>query len=88
MVRLGVAFADGDEAQRKESLELFERAASMGDSSGMRNLAYCYAVGLNCDKDKAKGAELYEKAAEMGNPRAMCNIGVMCDYGNGVEKDP
>ncbi|MBR6204499.1 MAG: sel1 repeat family protein [Candidatus Methanomethylophilaceae archaeon] len=69
-------------------MELFERAAGMGDSSGMRNLAYCYAIGLNCDKDKARGAQLYEKAAEMGNPRAMCNIGVMCDYGNGVEKDP
>jgi len=88
MVRLGVAFADGDEAQRKESLELFEKAADLGDSSGMRNLAYCYAIGLNCEKDKAKGAELYEKAAEMGNVRAMCNIGVMYDYGNGVDENP
>lgn len=88
MVRLGVAFADGDEAQRKESLELFVKAASLGDSSGMRNLAYCYAIGLNCEKDKAKGAEMYERAAEMGNARAMCNIGVMYDYGNGVETSP
>ncbi len=88
MVRLGVAFADGDESQRKESLELFEKAAGLGDSSGMRNLAYCYAIGLNCEKDKAKGADLYEKAAGMGNATAMCNIGVMYDYGNGVEEDP
>ncbi len=88
MVRLGVAFADGSDDQRKESLELFRKAADLGDSSGFRNLAYCYAIGLNCEKDKAKGAELYEKAADMGNAKAMCNIGVMYDYGNGVDKDP
>ena len=88
MVRLGVAFADGDEDQKKESVELFRKAADLGDSSGVRNLAYCYAIGLNCEKDKAKGAELYEKAAGMGNAKAMCNIGVMYDYGNGVDEDP
>ncbi len=87
MVRLGVALTDGDECQREESIELFRKAADAGDSSGMRNLAYCYAIGLNCERDKAKGASLYERAAEMGNAAAMCNIGVMYDYGNGVEKD-
>ncbi|MBR4504061.1 MAG: sel1 repeat family protein [Candidatus Methanomethylophilaceae archaeon] len=88
MVLLGDVYADGDEAQRKESICLFRSAAEAGDPSGMRNLAYCHAVGLNCEKDKAAAAELYEKSAEMGNPRAMCNIGVMYDYGNGVDEDP
>ena len=87
MVRLGLAFADGDDGQRKESFERLRKAAESGDPSGMRNLAYCYAIGLNCEKDKAKGADLYRKAAEMGNAVAMCNLGVMLSYGNGVEKD-
>ena len=88
MVLLGTVYAGGSEAQRAESIRLFRSAAEAGDSSGMRNLAYCFAVGLNCEKDKAHAAALYEKAAEMGNPRAMCNIGVMYDYGNGVAEDP
>ncbi len=88
MVLLGDVFADGDEAQRKESIGLFRAASEAGNSSGTRNLAYCHAVGLNCAKDKAIAAGLFEKAAEMGNPRAMCNIGVMYDYGNGVDQSP
>ena len=87
MVLLGTVLSDGTEDERNRSIALFKEAAELGNNSGMRNLAYCYAIGLNVEKDKRKGAELYTKAAEMGNARAACNIGVMLDYGNGVERN-
>ena len=87
MVLLGAILADGDDGERRESVELFRKAHELGNDSGTRNLAYCYAIGLNVERDKTKGAELYTQAAEAGNPRAMCNIGVMYDHGNGVEQD-
>ena len=87
MVLLGTVLADGTDEEKRRSIDLFREAAELGNSSGMRNLAYCYAIGLNVEKDKRKGAELYTKAAEMGNARAACNIGVMLDYGNGVEQN-
>ena len=87
MVLLGLVFADGNEDERKESIELFRKARESGNDSGIRNLAYCYAIGLNIEKDKETGAKLYIEAAEAGNARAMCNIGVMYDHGNGVEQD-
>ena len=87
MVLLGTVLSNGTEDERARSIALFREAAELGNSSGMRNLAYCYAIGLNVEKNKKKGAELYTKAAEMGNARAACNIGVMLDYGNGVEQN-
>lgn len=87
MVLLGTLLADGTEEERSRSVSLFRQAGELGDNSGIRNLAYCYAIGLNVGKDKTEGARLYTKAAEMGNVRAACNIGVMFDYGNGVEQN-
>lgn len=86
MVLLGDILADGDDSAR--ALDLFLKAADMGDSSGMRNAGYCYAVGKGCERDKIIGAMWYTRAAEAGNAAACCNIGVMYDYGNGVEKSP
>ncbi len=87
MVCLGMALLGGTDDEKKESVELFRRAADGGNASGMRNLAYCYAVGVNVEKDKTKGAELYRKAMDMGSWAAATNLGVMYDYGNGVPQD-
>lgn len=87
-VLLGYVYSQGSDEERRESVKLFRKAAALGNSSGMRNLGYCYAVGINTEKDKAEGARWYRMAAEAGNARAMCNLGVMYDFGNGVEKDP
>lgn len=87
MVLLGLIYSNGNETEREESIELFHKAAKLGDNSGMRNMGYCYALGINVEKNKEKGAEWYTRAAEAGNAKAMCNIGVMYSYGNGVPVD-
>lgn len=56
IVLLGDVYSQGDETERKESIKLFRKAAALGDSSGMRNLGYCYAVGINVERDKEEGA--------------------------------
>jgi len=87
MVCLGVMYTDGDENEREKAEGLFRRAAEMGDHSGMRNLAYIYAIGINVDMNKQLAAEWYERSARLGNPKAQCNLGVMYEFGNGVPQD-
>ena len=88
MVLLGDILIDGTDEERKEALELFEKAYRAGDSMGSRNLGYCYAIGLGVGTDKAKAAEWYRISGEAGNAKAMCNLGVLYLYGHGVEQDP
>lgn len=88
MVLLGDMLIDGTDEEKKEALELFEKAYRAGDNMGSRNLGYCYAIGLGTEADKAKAAEWYRISGEAGNAKAMCNLGVLYMYGHGVEKDP
>ena len=88
MVLLGDILIDGSDDERKEALELFEKAHKAGDNMGSRNLGYCYAIGLGVDADKSKAAEWYRISGDAGNAKAMCNLGVLYMYGHGVEKDP
>ena len=44
MVLLGTVLSNGTEEEKKRSLSLFKEAAELGNSSGMRNLAYCYCL--------------------------------------------
>lgn len=87
MVMLGNIYIDGSEEEKTRSLDLFIKAAELGNDSAMRNVAYSYALGLGCEKDKVKAAEWYEKAARAGNAKAQCNLGVLYAYGHGVPKD-
>ena len=87
MVLLGDILIDGDDAQKKEAILLFKRAARKGDSMGSRNVGYCYAIGIGVRQDKRLAAKWYTRSAEAGNARAQCNMGVLCEYGHGVRKD-
>lgn len=87
MVLLGNELSKGEDEDKKRALELFLNASDMGDSSGMRNAGYCYALGIGCEKDKSEAVRWYRMSAERGNAKAQCNLGVMYAYGNGVDKD-
>lgn len=83
-VHLAMMLIDGTDDERRTALRLLEKADAAGNSSGTRNLGYCYAVGIGVEKDKEKAAQLYIRAAEAGNAKAMCNIGVLYEYGHGI----
>lgn len=87
MVLLGVLLCDGSDEDKTEATVLFRQAGDAGNSSGLRNLGYCYAVGLGVPKDKEAAAICYQQAMEMGNAAAACNLGVLYDYGHGVPQD-
>ena len=87
MVLLGNQLSNGDYEDKRKALGWFLEAAETGDSSGMRNAGYCYALGIGCEKDKGEAVRWYRMSAERGNAKAQCNLGVMYAYGNGVEKD-
>jgi len=87
MVLLGTLYMNGNPDERDESIALFRKAADMGNSSAMRNMGYCYAVGMNVRKDKTAAVLCYRQAMDAGNAAAACNLGVMYDYGNGTEQN-
>jgi len=84
MVTLGNLILEGPPGDRHLALDMYMAAAELGDSSGMRNMGYCYALGLGCEKDKSIATEWYSRSATAGNARAQCNLGVMYEFGNGV----
>jgi len=87
MVLLGCIRAEGTEGGKHQALEWFTEAANLGDSSGMRNAGYCFALGIGCEQEKSEAVRWYRMAAEAGNAKAQCNLGVMFEFGNGVKKD-
>ena len=69
------------------ALEWWEKAADLGNSFVMCDIAYVYEEGNGVEQDFGKAMEWYEKAADLGNADAMNNIGWMYGNGNGVEQD-
>jgi TPR repeat protein len=87
MINLGVILAKGDQGGKEKAASLFRYAAEAGDSVGMRNTGYIYALGIGVAEDKKLAAEWYERSALKGNARAQCNLGVLYEFGKGVPKD-
>ncbi|CAB4413984.1 unnamed protein product [Rhizophagus irregularis] len=67
---------------RKKAFELSQKAADLGNSAGICNLAYCYMYGIGTDIDKKKAFELFQKAAELGNASGISDLGYC--YFNGI----
>ncbi|MDY0224830.1 MAG: tetratricopeptide repeat protein [Candidatus Methanomethylophilaceae archaeon] len=84
MVVLGNIYIEGTSEEKEYALDQYRKAADLGDSSGMRNLGYCYSLGKGCVQNKEKAAEWYRRSAEAGNSRAQTNLGVLYEYGHGV----
>jgi TPR repeat protein len=71
-----------DAGNYAKALELYQKAADMGNSSGIMNIGFLYYQGLGVPKDTAKAVELWKKAADMGNQMAQHNLG--CCYQDGI----
>ena len=55
-------------------VELYKKAAYLGSSSAMNNLANFYVKGESIEKNYLRAAELYQKSADLGNSNAMYHL--------------
>lgn len=75
------------EQSDKAAAALFKKAADLGNSAGLTELAACYRSGKGVDKDEKKAVELFEKAAQGGSVDAMIALGDAYEDGIGVAVD-
>lgn len=83
---LCLQYGSGTEKDIRKALELYERAAELGDVEAMTSAAFIYESEAEL-MDYAKAFAWFSKAAEMGDRGAMSWLSVMYKEGMGVEKD-
>ena len=83
MATLGKRYFNGDgvEQDKKKAVELYKRAAELGNVRAMCNLGECYERGEGVPKNMSEAFRLYRQAADLGNAFAMSNLGVCYDRG-------
>jgi uncharacterized protein len=69
------------------AVELYARAADVGDMTAIYNLGACYECGNGVDKDASKAVERYTRAVDKGLAGAMCNLAFCYERGFALEKD-
>ncbi|CAB4474109.1 unnamed protein product [Rhizophagus irregularis] len=75
----------GISVDKQKAFEFYQKAADLGNASGMSELGRCYAYGIGTDIDKKKAFVLCQKAADLGNVDAIYGLG-HC-YTNGIGTD-
>lgn len=71
----------------RQAIELFRRAAAMGNGTAMNNIGWMYETGSGVTPDEATALDWYRKAAAEGNSDGMNNLGLAYARGNGVTQD-
>jgi TPR repeat protein len=59
------------------ALDLYQQAASQGNSDALLALGAFYEMGTLVDKDPERAKALYEQAANKGNPSGFYNLGLI-----------
>lgn len=92
---LGVLFDDENNTEhvqrdQRKAIEAYEKAAELGDTRAMFNLATIYDFGHKDQNDHniERAIYFYQKAADAGEVCAQTNLGVLYETGCGVEKNP
>lgn len=68
------------------AIDYFSKAASLGHTEAMNQLAYLYYAGKGVEKDEQTMIEWYEKAAALDNAKAITNLGNIYAKGIGVKQ--
>ena len=88
MFDMGLAHdRSGAAADKAEAARWYAKAAELGDTSAMINLAALQLAGSGTAKDEAAAARWVRKAAEAGAAEAMLDMGWMSARGVGVPHD-
>lgn len=91
LFQMGMCSLKGLGTQQEESTatEWFRKAANLGSTRAMYQLARMYEAGApGVKQDFAKSNEWYEKAAMLGDLRSQNQLGMKYRDGRGVKKDP
>ena len=69
------------------ALELYTRAADLGNARAVNNLGCLYEVGAGVEQSYEMAAACYRIASEMGQGASTYNLATLYYYGFGVEQD-
>ena len=67
LLNLGERYMEGEEGiaqDEAKAVELFQRAADLGNADAMVRLGECYDDGEGVEQDKSKAVEWYQRAAD------------------------
>ncbi len=81
-----MATEDLRKGNSKEAIDLFRRAADLGEARAMQDLGEIFMEGTAVAKNDEEAARWFRKGAEKGNASAMLFLGGMYRLGNGVEQ--
>ena len=70
-----------------QQIDLYRRAAELGDASAQFKMALMYDRGKGMPQDYAEAVRWYRKSAEQGFVEAQYNLGSMYDIGVGVPQE-
>lgn len=89
MYALAILYEDGNlrEEDAKIAMELYEKAANLGNVDAIAKLGLMYAKGEKVPQDIAKGEALCRQAAALGQPYAIGCLSLMCARGEEVPQD-
>ena len=83
----GGEYVSYDRADYSTSLDIWKKAADIGNVEAQYYVAVLYEQGNAGSPDYALAAQWYEKAAEQGHRQAAMNLGSLYDQGLGVPQD-
>ena len=85
---INMANGNGVSRNTVQAVELFKKAAAMGDAEAQFRLALCYHNGEEgIEKNVGEAFKWYQASANQGNAKAIRNLGVCYENGDGVNKD-
>jgi TPR repeat protein len=83
----GIYWYNPDFLNQKKSLELYRKAAYLGDGVSLVRLGVVYSEGVLVEKDLKKAAYYYDLAAQLGDADGQMKLAMAYLGGEGVEVD-
>ena len=87
MPKASVYMPTASEAERKEAVTRYEKAAEQGDPNAQDNLGESYLSGWGVEKNEQEAVKWFRKAAEQGLAEAQQNLGICVYQGWGIDKN-
>ena len=78
---------DGVRPDAAKAVDLYRRAADLGDGRAMLQLGFLHENGRVLSQSHEQAVAWYRRAADSGSASAMFHLGVMCWAGRGVTQD-